>query len=126
MRCKQRPVQNSDFGLADPQLLDGRMLGWKPRLDEHNQPSAYHNVLGLAFASFQSAGVDIADLVVKAAVSTGGSAPSSESEHSVEVWELFDERRIEVDPALRKCLSKGIWKALRRQRRQKEQTLLTH
>ena len=95
--------------------------GWKAHVDEYGKPSAYHETLDLAPTSFQNADVDLADLVVKAATGTGGSSASSKSAHSEYVQGLFGSRRNELEPERRKGLSKQLWKALRKQRRQREQ-----
>ena len=63
---------------------------------------------------------NLAETIVEAAATTAAHIPRSKKKpHNEEVQKLFDERRQEIDPVLRKSLSKAIWKALRRQRRQR-------
>ena len=50
--------------------------------------------------------------------------PSSKREHSTDIKLLFAARRAENDAALRKELSMKLWKALRKQRRQRQEDCL--
>ena len=79
---------------ADIQILEWRpqrqrrmwnQKGWKAHLNDKGHPTAYYDALGMALASFQNAGVDPADQVVKAWSSTGCARSSYKSQHTAEV-----------------------------------------
>jgi hypothetical protein len=89
---------------------------WKPKLDEEKKPSEYHECLNTALYHSQT---DLAAAVVEAATSTAAQRPRPRCEHNAEVQALFEQRRDEDDPERRKQISKQLWKALRRQRRQR-------
>ena len=63
---------------------------------------------------------DITRIVVEVAAATGGSIGPAKREHSDEVKQLFEDRRSELDPVARKRLSTQLWRALRKQRRQRQ------
>lgn len=70
--------------------------------------------------------MDVNSIVVEAAAQSRGPASSSSKRvHSDEVKQLFDARRMEQDPVLRKQLSKDLWRALRRQRRLRHDAEIT-
>ena len=68
----------------------------------------------------QGAGGDVADLIVSAATDTGASAASAAPKHNADIQQLFQLRRDEQDPNVKRDLSKQIWKGLRAQRRQRD------
>ena len=94
--------------------------GWKPRLDLDARASDYHQLLREGLKHHHSDIMDVNAVIVQAATQSGGSASSTKREHTPEVAELFAARRAEPDPGVRKHLSKDLWRALRRQRRQRQ------
>ena len=99
-------------------------VGWAPQLDEHDHPAEYHRALDQHLSSL-NADEDPTLAIVTATLETGTSTSSSKREHSREVAELSEDRRNANDPDVRKDLSKQLWKALRRQRRQRHDEELT-
>ena len=93
------------------------MRGWKPELNERNEPSCYHGLLTEGLAGGHMNILDVNTLVVAASREGGMAETTKKQEHSDEVMALFAARRHETDAEARKQLSKRLWKALRAQRR---------
>jgi hypothetical protein len=96
-------------------------VGWSPIADDRGKPTAYHEALDQTLASIMESSQDPTQAVVDAAEKCSAPSSSPKRRHSEEVMKLFEERRSETDPVLRKQLSKDLWKALRRQRRKLQQ-----
>ena len=71
-------------------------------MDEFGQPSSYHAVLDATFVPVAQPRLDLAELVVEAAVQSGGAPSSARPQHSDEIRELIDARRMEEDTEKRK------------------------
>jgi hypothetical protein len=91
-------------------------VGWKPVLNEKGQPADYHAALDGTLADAQGG---LAESVVEAATVHAAETSRPQRTHCEEVKALFEQRREEHDEVQRKVLSKQLWKALRRQRRQR-------
>ena len=95
------------------------LLGLSPKLDDSQSPVEYHHLLDEALRT-HSSGSDPTTLVVNAAVEADSyMKPSGPHSHSPEVMALLAARRNSNDAIERKQLSKKVWRALRRQRRQR-------
>ena len=112
LECRNRPRPRQQRKRAQ--------VGWKPKLTLDGRPREYHKALDEVTAVFTSEGGDLTNLVAEAASHSREVPSRPRRQHSTEVQDLFRTRRDEVDPRLRKDLSKKLWKALRRQRRQKQ------
>ena len=91
-------------------------IGWKPKVDDAGKPSEYHAALD---AALTTDGAGLAETIVEAATSSTAQGPRSQRKHNEEVRSLLEQRRSEHDADRRKDLSKQVWKALRKQRRQR-------
>ena len=91
-------------------------VGWQPRLDAAGEPTEYHALLDAALNEDMA---DLTSTIVRCAAPAGMQHSRPRREHSEEVQALFNARRDEENPDQRKILSKKLWKALRKQRRQR-------
>ena len=101
-------------------------VGWKPELDDHGYPSKFLSSLEHELQKVPRADVQRVTRAIVSAASESAKVAAArvEARHSEEVQALFDERREEECPERRKKLSKDLWRALRRERRSKENRLL--
>jgi hypothetical protein len=91
-------------------------------LNEEGKPAKYHRALDTMLNNAH----DPAAEIVEAATSSAAQCTRTRREHNEEVKALFERRRQEPDPLERKMLSKQLWKALRRQRRQRTDEEIRH
>jgi hypothetical protein len=97
-------------------------VGWKPQLDSNQPPSQYYSFLDQGLAK-QKAGADPTPVVVEAATMAAETRSRGQvGTQNRAVKELLHKRKNELDQDRRKALSKQIWRALRRSRRQKFQS----
>jgi hypothetical protein len=118
-KSDHRPVHAKFHLLEHKPVLKSRQriqVGWKPALDHKGCPSHYHAALDVALSDVP---LDLAETVVEVATASAAQSVQPRRKHNEEVQALFDQRRQEHDEAPRKTLSKQLWKALRRQRRQR-------
>ena len=99
-------------------------VGWAPSLDTAGKPSAYHSALDDVVTSCRGGSIDPTEFIVQAARKTSAEKSRPSQSHSKDVEDLFEARRQEGDPILRKQLSRQLWRALRCQRRARMPTKL--
>ena len=99
-------------------------IGWKPSLDVDGRPSTYFSALDEAVSCCDGGLSDPTEFIVEAASLCSLPVVESKQKHCKEVEDLFEAKRQALDEPLRKELSKDLWRALRRQRRNRAQEQL--
>ena len=101
-------------------------IGWKAKLDENDEPTMFQSELEVALRECDKRDIEelTRTIVESASKHAMRDTTAKKPRHSAEVQSLFAERRAESFRDRRKYLSKQLWRALRKERRFREEEAL--